>query len=193
MPTLPDTVALLTLPGSLRMGIVAGDGQTGAAGELLAAPIVVQVLDAAGRPMAGALVRVARADSSQGALEHSGGAEVANLVTDTDGRVEVRWRMPAPATTAPAAASTSAEARRPTIVSEGIASALRGPCRDEQLQELASAGADEVHLAITVPGAPCLLLAAARVGADESVAAPEVLSISSRRSAVKMQFSQRMH
>jgi PKD repeat protein len=62
---------------------VNGDGQSGAAGELLAAPIVVEVTDADGAPVEGAKVEFALTSSGTGAE-----IQPATATTDANGRAE---------------------------------------------------------------------------------------------------------
>src|SRR5688572_26113971 len=76
----------LVLPGGegpAGIRVVNGDGQSGAAGELLAAPIVVEVTDADGAPFEGARVEFALTSSGTGAEIQPGTA-----TTDANGRAE---------------------------------------------------------------------------------------------------------
>ncbi len=76
----------LVLPGSgapAGIRVVDGDGQSGPAGQLLAAPIVVEVTDAEGAPVEGATVEFALTSAATGAE-----VQPATATTDADGRAE---------------------------------------------------------------------------------------------------------
>jgi 5-hydroxyisourate hydrolase-like protein (transthyretin family) len=77
-------VTVVPEPGAIA--VVAGDGQDGAAGTLLASPVTVRLTSRRGRPLAGELVRFRRVDGS-------GAADVGAVVTDGDGRARTSWRL----------------------------------------------------------------------------------------------------
>ena len=76
----------LVLPGSGRpagIRVVNGDGQSGPAGQLLAAPIVIEVIDADEAPVVGASVEFALVSAGTGAE-----VQPASATTDANGRAE---------------------------------------------------------------------------------------------------------
>jgi PKD repeat protein len=78
----------LALPengGPVSIRVVDGDGQSGPAGQLLAVPIVVQVIDADDAPVEGATVQFALTAAGSGAE-----VQPATATTDADGRAEAR-------------------------------------------------------------------------------------------------------
>jgi uncharacterized protein YjdB len=88
------TVAAVAPPG---IRIVSGDRQTGRRGTVLAEPLVVEVRDAQGNPVAGALVTWA---ATQG-----GTLEPSATLTDAAGRASVQWRLGMPESTQHATAT----------------------------------------------------------------------------------------
>ena len=66
--------------------VVSGDGQLGGAGTALTQPIVVRVLDAAGRPIPNTPVRWR-------VIEGGGSVSQAETVTQPDGRATVQWTL----------------------------------------------------------------------------------------------------
>lgn len=78
------TVTFFTVPASLALQ--SGGGQTGMAGNLLAVPAVVKVLDANGNAVPGATVNFAVATGG-------GTITVINAVSDASGLVSVRWTL----------------------------------------------------------------------------------------------------
>jgi hypothetical protein len=73
-----------------RLVVVAGDGQTGVAGSLLANPLMVALLDAADQPVAGKQV-LFKVVSSDGSLD--GGARQVAVTTGPDGRASARFKL----------------------------------------------------------------------------------------------------
>jgi hypothetical protein len=81
----------LTLPGPgqpAALSIVAGDGQRGPLGELLANPLVVQLVDTEGLPVEGRAVAFRFTDDVPDAA-----IDPASAPTDADGRAAVRARL----------------------------------------------------------------------------------------------------
>jgi hypothetical protein len=72
--------------GARVLRYVAGDGQSGPAGEPLAAPLEVEVLDGAGDPVAGVPVHF---DVASG----GGSVEPATASTDAQGRAQTEWTL----------------------------------------------------------------------------------------------------
>jgi PKD repeat protein len=78
----------LLLPGvgePADIHVVGGDGQHGIVGELLASPIVIEVTDAAGRPVPGAVVEFTLTSAGQG-----GEIAPSSVATGAEGRAEAR-------------------------------------------------------------------------------------------------------
>ena len=80
----------LSLPGSgdIVIRVVEGDGQRGAVGEPLAAPVVVEVTDEGGDPVEGATVEFALTSAGEGA-----GITPATALTGADGRAEAHVQL----------------------------------------------------------------------------------------------------
>ncbi|HEU0013220.1 MAG TPA: Ig-like domain-containing protein [Longimicrobium sp.] len=99
------------------IGVVDGGGQTGAAGQALAEPVVVQVVDARGRPVPGQAVSF---------VVTAGGGSVfaATVTTDDDGRAANQWTL-GPA----AGAAQTLEARVSTASGQltAVVGATAGP------------------------------------------------------------------
>jgi len=73
-------------PSPAELLSVAGDGQSGPAGEILPLLLIVEVLDASGSPVSGATVRFAPGTGSGQALP-------ASVVTTSTGRAETNWLL----------------------------------------------------------------------------------------------------
>jgi hypothetical protein len=75
---------------------VSGDRQSGTPpGSMLPYPLVVQVVDASGSPVAGQVVRFAVMPSGAGGVL-DGVSSVSDPITDADGRAQVRWQLGRP-------------------------------------------------------------------------------------------------
>jgi hypothetical protein len=71
---------------------VSGDGQSGTAGTTLPNPLVVQVVDASGNPVAGQVVRFRVMPAGAGGIL-DGVPDVSDQITDADGRAQVSWQL----------------------------------------------------------------------------------------------------
>jgi hypothetical protein len=82
----------LALPGPggdpSRLSIVSGDGQQGTVGEIVAEPLVVELLDGSGRPVPGATVAFRFSDNPPDAL-----VDPAGPATDTLGHASATARL----------------------------------------------------------------------------------------------------
>jgi large repetitive protein len=79
----------LSLPGGdMAIRVVEGDGQRGAVGEPLAAPVVVEVTDIQGNTVEGATVKFALTSAGEGA-----GITPATALTNADGRAEAHVQL----------------------------------------------------------------------------------------------------
>jgi PKD repeat protein len=78
----------LVLPVGLDIQVVEGDGQRGSVGAPLAAPVVVEVTDANGDPVAGVTVVFALTSAGEGA-----GITPSTALTDAEGRAEAHVQL----------------------------------------------------------------------------------------------------
>jgi PKD repeat protein len=95
--------------------VVDGDGQTGLAGEMLTSPLVVEVTDASGQPVAGATVAFELTSAGEGAeitpstavTDSAGHAEASMLLGDKIGLQTGEARVVVPGTITPSATFTA--------------------------------------------------------------------------------------
>ncbi len=80
-----DDLVLPSNSGPMAIRVVDGDGQRGSVGELLSAPVVVEVIDASGDPVEGIMVAFALTSAGEGAEISPESAR-----TGADGQVEAR-------------------------------------------------------------------------------------------------------
>jgi PKD repeat protein len=78
----------LTLPEALDIQVVQGDGQRGSVGAPLAAPVVVEVTDANGDPVAGVTVEFTLTSAGEGA-----GITPSTALTNAEGRAEAHVQL----------------------------------------------------------------------------------------------------
>ena len=72
--------------------IIAGDGQADTTGAVLPMPVVIEVLDVDGRGAAGRTVLLSQADAEPN-LNYQSGDPSGDVVTDSEGRAQVLWRV----------------------------------------------------------------------------------------------------
>jgi adhesin/invasin len=134
-----DNLALPSEGEPARVSVVAGNGQSGHVGEMLANPIVVEVTDGGGRPVAGAVVELelgGAPDTAHTGTDGRAGVELAlgSSVGPTTGHVRVvAPEPPSPVDTTFIATALSASANDLAIVSGGGQTAAAGTALPEPL------------------------------------------------------------
>src|SRR3954467_2988399 len=79
-------------PAVASVHIIAGDGQTDSAGATLPTAVVIEVLDVNGNGSPGRTIRLSPAGSEPN-LNYQSDDPSGDVVTDSEGRAEIIWRV----------------------------------------------------------------------------------------------------